>query len=81
MEIKISRHAKRRIDLYQIDEPDVLAAVRGSDPGAAPAGVRVVVVNRGLSSKYGYPLKVVYLREEGTITVVSAYPVRKERSR
>jgi hypothetical protein len=34
-----------------------------------------------LLSKYGYPLKVVFVIEGERIEVVTAYPLRKERTR
>ena len=78
MEMKISRHARRRIDLYHIDESDVIETIKREIRAGTSEGDRVAV-NRDLSSKYGFPLKVVFTQKGEYIIVVSAYPARKER--
>jgi len=35
------------------------------------------VVNDRVSSKYGFPLKVVFVKENDNIVVITAYPLRK----
>ena len=81
MEIKISRHARRRLELYNIDEFDVVETVNREIKGGTLGGSRRSIVNQDLAAKYGYPLKVVCAQEGVTVTVISAYPVRKERKK
>jgi hypothetical protein len=38
-------------------------------------------VNEELSKKYGYPLKIIYSKENDKIVVITAYPLKKERQR
>lgn len=81
MEIKISRHAKRRMSLYHIDESDVIAMINRETREETSGRERRTVVNRELSSKYGFPLKVIFMQEGRSVIVVSAYPVKKERGK
>lgn len=43
--------------------------------------VKMTVINRDMTNKYGFPLKIVYIRKGLSIIVVSAFPVKKERQR
>jgi len=81
MEIKISRHAKRRMSLYRIDESDVIETIKREMTSMITMSETRTAVNRDLSSKYGFPLKVVFVHEGHTVIVVSAYPVKKEREK
>ena len=65
--------------LYNIDESDVMATINREIRGGTSGGDRRSVVNKDLTSKYGFPLKVVFIQTGRFIIVVSAYPVRKER--
>ena len=69
------------MDLYHIDESDVIMTINLEMSGAVSEENRRTVVNRDLSAKYGFPLKVVFAKKGRSIIVVSAYPVRKERGR
>ena len=75
MEIKFSRHAQRRIKLYAISE----------------TAIRDILINMHLSlgehviieqvAGFKYPLKIVVSVEEGLITVVTSYPLKKGSSK
>ena len=70
------------MSLYRIDEFDVIETIkREGMAGMINAGEKRTAVNRDLSSKYGFPLKVVFVHEGQAVIVVSAYPVRKERGK
>ncbi|BCB96013.1 hypothetical protein JZK55_09350 [Dissulfurispira thermophila] len=81
MKINFSRHARRRIKLYSIDEGDVRNIIEtmlldiGADVG------KYEKINYSLSEKYGYPLKVVFLVEGKDIIVITAYPLKREKNR
>jgi hypothetical protein len=79
MEIKISRHARRRMALYHVNESDVVDTISREISGGISEGQRRTVVNRDLASKYGFPLKIIFVQKERNVIVVSAYPVKKER--
>jgi hypothetical protein len=81
MKINFSRHSKRRMYLYKIDEKDVRNTIE-----AIIIDKRLIVgkheeVNYDLKSKYRYPLKVVFVIENDTIEVITTYPLKKERVR
>jgi len=79
MEIIFSRHARRRMQLYKIEEKDVIEAIEGYIADKALTSGKREVVNKNISSKYGYPLKIVFSKENDKIISVIAYPLRKER--
>ncbi|MFO0795594.1 MAG: DUF4258 domain-containing protein [Candidatus Brocadiaceae bacterium] len=79
MEITFSRHARRRMRLYKVDEYDVTETVNTYEANNLLTTGRYEVINKQLIEKYGYPLKVVYQKENTGIVVITAYPVRKGR--
>ena len=80
MEILFSRHARRRMALYDISPDDVAKALEGITD-RADLHERNEVTDHRLVGKYGYPVKVVYNREYGRVTVITAYPVKRELKR
>lgn len=79
MKIVISRHAKRRMQLYNIKERDVINTIMVEIQHKHISSDKTKVVNQELKSKYGFPLKVVFCEKHGKIAVITAYPFRKER--
>lgn len=67
------------MNLYQIEESDVIETINRAVREGASGGDRQIAINKDLSSKYGFPLKIVFILQKQSIIVVSAYPVRKER--
>jgi hypothetical protein len=65
--------------LYNIDESDVITTINREIKEETSGEDRRSVVNQDLSSKYGFPLKVVFIQTGQGIIVISTYPVRKER--
>jgi len=80
MKIEFSRHAKRRMKLYNVAEADVMRVIQGHK-GMRDAAGRHQVVDSLMRAKYHFPLKVVYLQTDEKIVVIAAYLVRKERRR
>ncbi len=74
MEIKFSRHARRRAALYKIPESTVLALLGGR---LLPPGVHEIVAK---VEGFRYPLKVVVAVEGDTMTVITNYPLKKGRT-
>lgn len=66
------------MQLYNIDESDVIATVKSAMGSSQGTSGKREAINGGVASKYGYPLKVVFILERGGITVISAYPLKKE---
>jgi len=73
LKIKLSRHAKRRAKLYKIPESIILSVLH--DEFLLPGKNEIVKNVKDLQ----FPLKIVYLMEEDELTVITNYPVKKER--
>lgn len=71
MEIKFSRHAKRRAKLYKIPEFIVKDIISELDLGQ---GEHTII--RKVDG-FVYPLKIVLIVEGTVITVVTNYPLKK----
>jgi len=78
--ILFSRHSRRRLRLYGIVEQDVVDVILSYLKDGAEMPGRHEIVSRNYTDKYRYPLKIVFVEEAGSVTVVTAYPVKKERS-
>ena len=66
--------------LYGISATDVAQVVEGI-PDLTDGAERSEVINHGFAGKFGYPLKVVYSKEHSRVTVITAYPVKRELKR
>lgn len=74
MEIKFSRHAKRRAKLYGIPESAVSAILEKMD---FAQGEHKIITDTGQK----YPLKLVVSVEKDTLTVITNYPLKKGRKK
>lgn len=74
MEIKFSRHARRRADLYRIPQSTILTILQGKplDPGVH----EIIEMVEG----FKHPLKIVVVVEDDVMTVVTNYPLKKGRN-
>ena len=75
MNIKFSRHAKRRAKLYGIAESSVTTILAKMN---LLQGEHEIVKN---VSDISYPLKIVVSVEKDTVTVITNYPLKKGRKR
>ena len=75
MQIKFSRHAKRRAKLYNISENIIITLLRDTE---LTDGEHQIIKN---IKGFKYPLKIVVAVEGKTITVVTNYPLKKGRKR
>lgn len=73
MEIKFSRHAKRRAKLYKIPESTILKVLEGKE---LAHGTQEIIGN---VEGFMYPLKIVVIVEDDIITVITNYPLKKGR--
>jgi hypothetical protein len=73
MEIKFSRHAKRRAKLYRIPESTILRILEGKD---FTQGSQEIIEN---VEGFKYPLKIAIALENDIITVKTNYPLKKGR--
>jgi hypothetical protein len=72
MEIKFSRHAKRRAKLYQILESTVISILKDRKFTLEKPEIVQTVDN------CYYPLKIIIVVDNQTITVITNYPLKKE---
>lgn len=75
MEIKFSRHAKRRAKLYGILESTVADILSNMN---LRQGEQEIIRN---VTGFKYPLKIVVSVEDDIISVITNYPVKKGRMR
>ncbi|PIZ18634.1 MAG: hypothetical protein COY50_14290 [Deltaproteobacteria bacterium CG_4_10_14_0_8_um_filter_43_12] len=75
MEIKFSRHAKRRAKLYGIAETTITDILMNMN---LHQGKNEIVKQ---VSGFKYPLKIVVSIKEDLITVVTNYPLKKGRKK
>jgi len=73
VEIKFSRHAKRRAKLYKIPESTILKILQGKE---LYQGTHEIIEN---VEGFAYPLKTVVAVEDDILTIVTNYPVKKGR--
>ncbi len=71
MEIKFSRHAKRRAKLYQIPEATILKVLEGKE--LTHGNHEIIESVEG----FKYPLKIVATMAYDIITVKTNYPLKK----
>jgi len=75
LEIKFSRHAKRRGKLYKIPEETVRKILEEKE--LVQGNQEIIEYVEG----FKYPLKVVVSMEDDIITVITNYPLKKGRKR
>lgn len=75
MEIKFSRHAKRRAKLYGISESTVIDILKSIN---LHQGEHEIIKD---VPEFKYPLKIVVSVEEDLITIVTNYPLKKGRKK
>jgi len=79
IKIEFSRHARRRMALYEISEPTVQAIIENQRMDGTISEGKNEVTDYQAVSRHGYPVKVVFSCEENQITVITAYPLRRGR--
>lgn len=76
MNIQLSRHAKRRAKLYNIPEQTVIDILRQQSLSHAFIRGQHEIVQQ--IEGFSYPVKIVFVVEDATVTVITAYPLKKE---
>jgi hypothetical protein len=62
VDIRFSRHAKRRMSLYSIEEDDVLSMVK-NNMDAWELGERFIIIDNSMN-QHELPIKVIGVKEE-----------------
>ena len=73
MEIKFSRHAKRRIKLYTLSETKIKEIITHNLLKHYTTNEKIEILSEGI--------KIIVTNEKKGITVITAYPFRKKVSR
>lgn len=75
MQIYFSRHAKRRAQLYSIEQSKITDLLNNIE--LSQGEHEIIKKIKGI----GYPVKIVFHVEGDTITVITNYPLKKGRSK
>lgn len=75
--IEYSRHARRRMQLYNISEEDVSSIVEQNSLAFAVQQGKHEIVSDNVFSDYGYPIKIIFTCEGDRIVVITAYPLKR----
>ena len=78
-DIKFSRHAKRRMQLYGISKEDVLNVLRNGRKETSEDGK--IFFRHDINKKFKYPVKVITAQRDRTLVIISAYPLKKRRKK
>lgn len=71
MDIRISRHAKRRIKLYNIPEEKVIQIITEVQQGRGKQAVVKEIFG------YAYPVKVIFEVGDDRTLVITCYPLKR----
>ncbi len=75
--MRLSRHAKNNIKLYDIEEDDIRKTIELPDI-IDKEGIKTVVIKKFGGKYSGYPLKVVYEKIEEDLFIITTYPLKKK---
>ena len=76
-----TRHARRRMKLYEIAIDDVEEVIKSPDSEHRMERNRYIALHIIGSKFKGMPLKVIYMLENVNLVVLSAYPLKKSYRR
>ncbi|WP_448384650.1 hypothetical protein [Desulfosoma sp.] len=66
--------------LYGISETTIRAIIESRERGDFSLEGKIEVIDYQMLSRHGYPIKVVFTRDEDRLTVITAYPLRRGRN-
>lgn len=75
--IQFSRHARRRMKLYDLSEEDVSCVIKYQNPQLNFLERKYEIISEKKFSRHGYPIKVVFSYENGKIIVITSYPLKR----
>jgi hypothetical protein len=78
--MRFSRHAKNNMRLYNIAEEDIVRAIEAPD-SKGREGNRLIALKQFSNKFAGYALKVVFEKSGGSVTVITAYPLKRKHWR
>ena len=75
MNVIISKHAKERINTYNLTEKIVVESIK--NPDEIVKGYAGMLIAHKLINEY--LLRIVYSKDNGKLKVITVYPAKKER--
>lgn len=75
--MKLSRHARNNIKLYEIEEDDIRKTLESPDI-IGKEGLKIIAIKKHSGKYSGYPLKVVYEKIETDVFIITTYPLKKK---
>lgn len=78
MKIRFSRHARRRLLLYEISREDILEILKQDGAESQPLNQHRELISDVFVTKYGWPIFLAYTREQKGITVITNFPYDRE---
>lgn len=75
--IKFTRHAKRKMRLYDINIEDVKLVIDQGERELLSEGK--ISATLPVEKKSKYPLRVVFRQGEDSTTIITAYPLKRGR--
>ena len=75
--MKLSRHARNNIKLYEIADDDIRKTIEVPDI-IEKEGIKTIAIRKFEGKYSGYPLKVVYEETRGGVFVITTYPLKKK---
>lgn len=75
--MKLSRHARNNIKLYEIEEDDIRKTIEIPDM-IDKEGLKTITIKKFSGKYFGYPLKVVYEKREDELFVITTYPLKEK---
>ena len=75
--INFSRHAKRRMMLYDITEEDVKFVVESGKREISSDGKLNII--QEIEGRYKYPIKIIGIEKKESLLILTAYPLKKRR--
>jgi hypothetical protein len=76
LNIKFSRHSKRRINLYNIREEDVINEIDKFLSNSNFKDGKMELIEK-ISTKNKFPLKIVFEKLKTEVIVITVYPLKK----
>jgi hypothetical protein len=74
MQIKFSRHAQRRAKLYKIPQKIISDILTETN---TPNGKYEILKT---IKAFNYPIKIVFVKEDNIITIITVYPLKNRKS-
>ena len=83
LKIVFSRHAKRRLKLYKIDDRDIVEKIQfefNNRDKSVKSKIQFSVITNAKYSKIKLPIKIIATIDKFDVLVITAYPIKKGKN-